>query len=129
MLLKAYTVLLGLYPAEFRAAFGAEMAAVFEQALAQSGERGRWWLARFALKEMAELIAGAARERCLHVAERTCEDLPFPSDVAEVERYLDAAGRRMVHAMAHHDFAGARHYDLQDRKARAPLVQLRAQPN
>ena len=129
MLVKAFKVLLELYPANFRATFGAEMSVVFEQALAQQGKRGRWWLVRFAVREIAGLVAGAARERGLHGAAGQCDDLPFPSDIAGAERYIEAVGRRIVHAIAHHDFAGARYYDLQDRKARALLMQLRAQPN
>jgi len=31
----------------------------------------------------------------------------------------------MIHAIANHDFEGARYYDMQDRRARALLARLR----
>jgi hypothetical protein len=60
---------------------------------------------------------------------RAHDDLPFPSDVAGTERYLEIVSRRLNHAIAHHEFANARYYDQQDRKARALLAELRAMPS
>ena len=60
---------------------------------------------------------------------RAHDDLPFPSDVAGTERYLEIVSRRLNHAIANHEFSNARYYDQQDRKARALLAELRAMPS
>jgi hypothetical protein len=121
-------MLLGLYPADFRAQFGEEMAAVFEQAAAERRPRGGACLLLFLVKEMMGLVAGAAKEHAFRDhSVRSYDDLPFPSDVAGAERYIAVISRRIIHAIANHEFEKARHYDLQDRKARALLAQLRGQ--
>jgi DNA-binding PadR family transcriptional regulator len=125
---RAYSMGLGLYPADFRVQFGAEMVTVFEQAVAE--RRGVTCVLLFVVKEMLGLLAGAARERLFHGdAVPAHEDLPFPSDVAGAERYLDIVSRRLVRAIANHQFTNARYYDQQDRKARALLAELRARPS
>jgi len=119
-----------LYPADFRAEFGAEMVTVFEQAAAQRRDRGGICVLLFFVKEMLGLLAGAARERVFNDdAIRAHDDLPFPSDVAGTERYLKIVSRRLIHAIANHQFVNARYYDQQDRKARALLAELRAKPS
>ena len=126
----AYSMGLVLYPADFRAQFSAEMVTVFEQAAAQRRGRGRTCVLRFFVKEMLGLLAGAARERVFHDdAIRAHDDFPFPSDVAGAERYLEIVSRRLIHAIANHEFTNARYYDQQDRKARALLTELRARPS
>jgi hypothetical protein len=126
---KTYSILLGLYPADFRTQFGGEMVASFEQAAAERRGRGGACVLLFFVKEMLGLVAGAARERILHGdATRSHDDLPFPSDVAGTERYLEIVSRRVINAIAKHDFVTARYYDYQDRKARALLAELRAEP-
>lgn len=128
LLRRAYSMGLVLYPADFRAQFGAEMVTVFEQAAAQRRSGTRVLL--FFVKEMLGLLAGAARERVFHDdASRAHDDLPFPSDVAGTERYLEIVSRRLIHAIANHEFTNARYYDQQDRKARALLAELRAKPS
>ena len=82
------------------------------------------------VKEMLGLLAGAETERVFHdEAIRAHDDLPFPSDVAGTERYLEIVSRRLNHAIANHEFSNARYYDQQDRKARALLAELRAMPS
>lgn len=130
LLRQAYSKGLMLYPADFRAQFGAEMVAVFEQAVAHRRGRGRLCVLLFFVKEMAGLMAGAARERVFHDdAVPAQNDLPFPSDVAGTERYLAIVSRRLIRAIANHDFTNARYYDQQNRKARALLAELRARPS
>lgn len=130
LLRRAYTMGLALYPADFRAQFGAEMLAVFEQAVAQRRSRGRIYVLLFFVREMLGLVAGAARERVFRDdASGGYDDLPFPSDVAGAERYLKFVSRRLIHAIANHEFTNARYYDQQDRKARALLAELRARPS
>ena len=130
LLRRAYSLGLVLYPADFRAQFGAEMVTVFEQALAQRRGCGGTCVLLFFVKEMLGLLAGAARERVFHDdAMRPHDDLPIPSDVADTERYLEIVSRRLTHAIAKHEFANARYYDQQERKARALLAELRAEPS
>jgi len=127
---RAYSMGLVLYPADFRAQFGAEMVTVFEQAEAQRCARGGTRVLLFFVKEMLGLLVGAARERVFHDdAIGAHNDLPFPSDVAGTERYLEIVSRRLIRAIANHDFTNARYYDQQDRKARALLAELRARPS
>ena len=130
LLRRAYSMGLALYPADFRAQFGAEMVTVFEQAAAQCRGRGGAGVLLFFVKEMLGLLAGAARERLFHDdAVGAHDDLPFPSDVAGTERYLAIVSRRLIRAIANHEFTSARYYDQQDRKARALLAELRAKPS
>ncbi len=129
LLRRAYCIGLRLYPADFRAQFGAEMVTVFEEAAAQRRGRGGTRVFLFFAREMLGLLAGAARERLFRDdAMRAHDDLPFPSDVSGTERYLEIVSRRLMHAIAKHEFTEARYYDQQDRKARAFLAELRAKP-
>ena len=130
LLRQAYSLGLVLYPADFRAQFGAEMVTVFEQALAQRRDRGITCVLLFFVKEMQGLLAGAVRERAFDDdAIQAHDDPPFPSDVAGAERYLKIVSRRLIHAIAKHEFVNARYYDQQERKARALLAELRAEPS
>jgi hypothetical protein len=123
---KAYSMLLGLYPMEFQVQFGGEMLAIFQQAAAEQRERGGVNLLRFALREMLGLVVGAAGARLSNAGES--RDLPFPSDISSAEKYIDLMSRRVIRAISTHDFPKARLYDSQDRRARALLARLRAQP-
>ena len=130
LLRRAYFMGLVLYPADFRTQFGAEMVTVFEQAAEQRRDRGVTCVLLFFVKEMLGLLAGAARERVFHdEAVPTHDDLPFPSDVAGAEKYLEIVSRRLTHAIKNHEFSNARYYKEQDRKARALLAHLRAVPS
>lgn len=127
LLCRAYSMGLVLYPADFRAQFAAEMITVFEQAAAQRRGPGRTSLLLFFVKEMLGLLVGAAREHVVRdVAIAANEDLPFPSDLAGTERYLELVSRRLNRAIAKHEFTNARYYDQQERTARAFLAELRA---
>lgn len=130
LLCQAYSMGLMLYPADFRAQFSAEMVAVFEQAAAQRRGRGGTCVLLFFINEMLGLLAGAARERVFRDdAIPAHDDLPFPSDLAGAERYQEIVSRRLVRAIAKHEFSNARYYKEQDRKARALLAELRARPS
>lgn len=130
LLCRAYSMGLVLYPADFRAQFGAEMVAVFEQAAAQRRGRGGTSVLLFFVKEMLGLLACAARERVFRDdAIPATDDLPFPSDLAGAERYQEIVSRRLTRAIKNHEFSNARCYDQQDRKARALLAELRAKPS
>src|SRR5258708_26561778 len=112
LLRRAYSMGLVLYPADFRAQFGAEMVKVFEQAAAQRRDRGGACVLLFFVKEMLGLLAGAARERVFHDdAIRAHDALPVPSDVARTERDLEGVYTRVIHALANPDIHNAGYYD------------------
>ncbi len=118
---KIYSMLLSLYPPAFRAQFGDEMVQVFLQAASEHRSRPL-----FIVREMLGLVTGAAREWAAN-REAVVEDITaLPSDIAGVEKYRQIVSQRLIHAIANHDFAGARLYDEQDRKARQLLDRLRA---
>jgi len=52
--------------------------------------------------------------------------LGVPDEVAEAEKRVEFCLRRMEHAIANHDFPGARFYSNEDLKARENLRVLRA---
>ena len=121
-----YSLLLRLYPAEFQVQFREEMLAVFGEA--ESRRRGCSLGSRmlFYAGEMLGIVAGAACEYAARRASKNApEELPFPTDLHSDERYIAVMSQRVVQAIANHDFAGARRYDLQDRKARALVALLR----
>jgi hypothetical protein len=49
----------------------------------------------------------------------------LPSELVEAQRSTELLVKRIVHAIAHHDFEGARAYSYQERQARANLRMLR----
>src|SRR5260370_7739394 len=101
LLRRAYSMALVLYPADFRAQFGAEMVKVFEQAAAQRRDRGGACVLLFFVKEMLGLLAGAARERVFHDdAIPATDDLPFPSDGARTSKYLNVSSTRLFPSLA-----------------------------
>ncbi|HJT88845.1 MAG TPA: hypothetical protein VJ732_13340 [Bryobacteraceae bacterium] len=128
-----YKALLRLYPKDLRAAFSAEMIEVFEQAAAEHRSRGRACYLRFAAKECAGLVGGAAFEwtaRAAGRARRREAPAPagtpsLPAEVAEAQRLVDVSVARMVEAIATREFAKARFYSIAERKAREQLRLLR----
>lgn len=128
-----YETLLRLYPKDLRAAFSAEMMEVFEQAAEEHRSRGRACYLRFAAKECAGLVGGAAFEwmaRAAGRARRAEAPAPagtpsLPGEVAEAQRLVDVSVARMVEAIATHQFAKARFYSIAGRKAREQLRLLR----
>ena len=61
--MRLYGMALKLYPAPFRSEFGEEMSEVFGRAVLDTASGGRWPLLELFLREMAGIVAGAARER------------------------------------------------------------------
>lgn len=57
---RIYKMMLGLYPADYRAFFAADMVNTFEKAI--EARRGRTVFARFVLTELAGLVLGAGAE-------------------------------------------------------------------
>jgi hypothetical protein len=130
-LTRIYRLLLGLYPADEREQFGAEMEAVFRQAAQEYRGRGSGVYAWFAVREFAGLLAGAAAARFEKLARRPAAHraiaglVVLPDDIRELERIVRVSTDRMVYAIAHHQFVEARFYSLAERRARARLDELR----
>jgi hypothetical protein len=152
---RAYQTLLGLYPRDYRDLFGAEMWDAFEKAADEHRRQGWPVFARFVVAEWADLMSGAAAEwiaklttdssvrgRCLPDLRMmrppsVPRDLWFagasmgvsqssaPDEMIEAEERIAILISRMVHAIANHDFLGARSYSYEEREARENLRRLR----
>jgi hypothetical protein len=152
---RAYRTLLWLYPRDYTMLFTDEMVAAFERAGEERSRLGRTAYVRFALAELVGLAMGAVGEwvakfttsasvrgRCLPDLRRmrpagVPRELWFaaaagsgaprdvPDEVVETQRHIDSCLRRMQHAIAKHDFEGARFYSNEDLKGREKLRMLR----
>lgn len=152
---RAYQTLLRLYPRDFRAPFAAEMLLAFDTAAAESRAKGQASYFRFAIRELAGALTGAGAEWIAKLTTDSSvrgrilpdrlmmrppgvpweayygdalENLPagtLPHEVVEAQRLAGMLVKRIVHAIAHHDFAGARAYCHQERQARENLRLLR----
>lgn len=136
---RVYAWLLRMYPRGDRALFSAEMLATFKEAAKE--HRGRGWtvFARFALEEILGLLAGAVRAWLAAWREAPALDLTkmrppgVPrqayaealDEVIEAQRLVESNLARMQHAIYRHEFAKARFYSEEDRKARELLRLLR----
>ncbi len=148
-----YRVLLRLFPGDYRLTFAPEMLDAFEREAEQQHRRGgaayrrfvRGELVHLALRVPVEWFAKATTSRSVRA--RSLPDLrmmrpagvarsmwfaaaktpgvPLPDEVEEAERRVECCLRRMEHAIATHDFPGARFYSDEDLKAREELRQLR----
>ena len=133
-MVRAYGLLMRLYPRHHRAIFEKEMTAVFKEAAQEYRERGRVEFIRFALAEIAGAVMGAYAQwisgtrdqedlQCVILAET--EDACLPPEIALIQRRLRANLRQMEHAIAHHQFPRARFCSEVDRREREQLRQLR----
>jgi hypothetical protein len=145
---RAYESLLRLYPRDYRARFAAEMSSAFDEAALERSRQGRISYARFASTELAGLAMGAAVEwiaklttdasvRGRSLPDRLLMRPPgvswethysgafLPADVSEAQERTDVLVQRMVRAISHHDFEGARRYSNEEREARESLLALR----
>lgn len=105
---RIYQALLGLYPGEHQAQFAAEMLETFDRAAAKCSLRGPLAMSRFALRELAGLLAGLTAE---WFAKWTAPRMYIhpgrdPQDVRQ------KIIRNMEHAIANHDFTRARFYSV-----------------
>ncbi len=152
---RAYRTLLGLYPRDYGAMFAAEMLNAFEKAAEERRGQGGPAFARFVVAEFIGLMAGAVTEwiaklttnssvrgRCLPDLRMmrppgvprelwfagACMSVgqsSLPDEVMEAERRITILISRTVHAIANHDFPGARSYGYEEREARENLRLLR----
>jgi hypothetical protein len=146
---RAYKTLLRLYPRDYRARFATEMATAFEDASQDRRQRGRAVYARFAIAELFGLSLGAgvewiaklttdASQRGRSLPDRLLMRPPgvpwdahyagafVPEELSQAQQCTQLLVQRMVDAISHHDFQGARRYSDEERQARENLRILRA---
>ena len=149
-----YRALLRLFPKDYRSWFESEMLDAFERASGEQRAKSRFAYVRFVCVELAGLMLTGPVEwiakltTSASVRARSVPDLRMmrpagvpkemwfgspvggpsvvPDEVAEAEQRVEFCLRRMEHAIAHHDFLGARFYSNEDLKAREKLRALRA---
>ena len=147
---RAYAALLRLYPRDFRALFASEMLIAFERTAEEHRACGRAAFARFSATEFAGLVIACGVEwvaklttdssiRGRYLPDRLLMRPPgvpwdvhygpapatIPDELAEAQNRTDYLVNRMVHAIANHDFEGARSYSFEERKARENLRLVR----
>jgi hypothetical protein len=131
------------------------MLTAFEQACEERRGSGRAAFVRFTFGELADLAAGAGAEwiaklttdaavrgRCLPDRQRmrppgvpweayyagafaNAPEGSFPEELVEAQKRTEFLVSRIVHAIAHHDFEGARSYSFEERQERENLRRLR----
>ena len=137
-MIRAYRILLRLYPNDYRNVFAGEMLNAFALALDERRGRGTPGEIGFVLGEFMGLIAGACAEwiskwttngatREIGFAAASASRNVLPEEVVEVQGRIVVLIERTVHAIANHDFAGARTYFHEEREARDQLRMLRNQ--
>ncbi|HLK68019.1 MAG TPA: hypothetical protein VKU19_31515 [Bryobacteraceae bacterium] len=156
---RAYRLLLRLYPADYQAFFRAEMEQAFQRAVEARRKEGRRAVLRFLVAEFTGLCIGATAEWIsklttdCSVRGRCLPDLRMmrptavsrevwfagacleasqssqPAEVMEAQARVSMLIERMVRAIAHHDFPGARRYSDEERQARAELRRLQEKYN
>jgi hypothetical protein len=121
---RIYASLLRLYPRSYRECFTKEMLAVFEQAAEEHSRQGLAAFARFLTAEIAGVLKGAVVEWSAGARES-----PAPcsagEELAAAEARIDLLVRRIVHAIANHDFETARSCSCEEQRERENLRQLR----
>jgi hypothetical protein len=147
---RAYKILLQLYPRDFRAMFATEMSNTFEEASVERRRRGLGTYVRFALAELMALTMGAGIEWIAKlttdssVRGRSLPDrllmrppgvsfdahyagafLSAPEELSKAQERTELLVKRIVQAISHHDFTGARRYSDEERQARKHLRLLR----
>jgi len=131
---RVYGVFLRLYPREYRDLFGPEVLSVFAQAAEEQRARGWSTWAWFMASELSGALVSAgghwidrfsARRRAADPEVAGARRRGLFSALDEAQNRIDLNLKRMEHAIAHHDFAAARAYSIEDLKAREELRRLR----
>ena len=131
---RVYGAFLRLYPQEYRDLFGLEVLDVFAQAAREHRARGLGVWVWFLVTELSGAVASAACHWIDRLSARRHSTVPgvagatrrgLFSAVQEAQDRVDLNLERMTYAIAHHDFAGARAYSIEDLKAREELRKLR----
>jgi hypothetical protein len=132
---KAFAALLRLYPRRYRRQFGAERAAVFEQALDAERERPLGSFVRFLGAELLGLVVGAGtewiarfsspnygRSDCNMMKETVSEQgTSLPVEITQSQERIRELVGNMVKAIATHSFEKARFYSNEERKEKENL--------
>jgi len=130
-----YHLLLRLYPAEYHNLFAPEMAAVHARAYAEQRQRGWGPLLAYTAIELCGVLAGVLREwvakaatdsEYLAASSPATSIAPPQTEIERCRTELDALVQKMVHAIAHHDFDGARRYANEESRERERLRRLLA---
>lgn len=147
---RVYELLLRLYPRDYRAMVATEMVSAFREASAEHRRQGRGAYARFTIAELMGLTMGAGVEwiaklttdssvRGRYLPDRLLMRPPgvsweahyagafpnVPEELSKAQERTEHLVQRMVHAISHHDFQGARRYSDEERQARENLRVLR----
>jgi hypothetical protein len=147
---RTYEFLLRLYPRDYRAMFATEMSSAFAEAAAERRREGWGVYARFALAELMGLAMGAGIEWIAKlttdssVRGRSLPDrlrmrppgvsfdahyagafLSVPEELSQAQGRTERLVKRIVQAISHRDFTGARRYSDEERQARENLRLLR----
>jgi hypothetical protein len=156
---RTYRTLLWLYPNDYTALFAMEMLHAFEQAAEERRRQSGPAFIRFLLGEFIDLLIGAGAEwiaklttnssvrgRCLRDfrmmhppgvpralwfagACLNAGRASLPDEVMAARERIAMLINRTVHAIANHDFPGARRYSHEERQAREELRRLREKYN
>lgn len=156
---KAYRTLLRLYPSDYRARFALEMLTAFKQTAEQRRLQSSPAFMRFFIGEFIDLLLGAGAEwiaklttdnsirgRCLPdlrmmrppgVPQEVwfagacphAREVFVPDELMAAQDRISMLIHRTVHAIANHDFPGARRYSGEELKARDELRRLQEKYN
>jgi len=128
---RIYGILLRLHPRDYREAFGEEILSVFEDGAAEHKSRGGVIYARFLIAELLGAITVAASQWVARIAAAPSR-MPLDyviaeggNTVREAEMRIELSIERMTHAIANHDFAAARAWSYEERKAREEVRKLK----
>jgi hypothetical protein len=128
---RVYGAFLCLYPREYRDLFGPEVLSVFAEAAREHRARGLGVWAWFLVTELSGAVVSAAGHWIDRFSTRSHPEFVGTtrgglfSAVQEAQDRVDLNLKRMKHAIANHDFAGARAYSIEDLRAREELRKLR----
>ena len=131
-MVRAYGLLLCLYPAKYRRAFAGEMTAVFEQSAREHLSLGWAAFARFLILEAAGLVKGSITQ-WLYALSRPQQDAgdlapvvdsSLPPEIVQAQQRIRNNLRGMEYAIAHHQFERARFFSAADQKERENLRSL-----
>jgi hypothetical protein len=131
---RVYAAFLSLYPREYRDLFGPEVLSVFDEAAREHRARGwRVW-AWFLATELAGAVVSAGGHWVDRFSARHHRSGPEVARagrsgtigiIQEAQNRIDFNLKQMTHAIANHDFVGARAYSVEELKAREDLRRLR----
>jgi hypothetical protein len=128
----AYRCLLLLYPAKFRQQFSEEMISVFEQRAGEPFASRKFASFAFLLREFSSIVKGAyvmwlskvlPIDRKGSRADSATTAAPVLT-ATEVATQREGAIKKMVTAIAEHDFVGARRYSEEEARLKARLREL-----